>query len=171
MNVDRAKFIEEYSKKDSESLAVQLWNEKAITKNWKSRCSRLQNRVDEFMTTRIMADFLNKKNENMGRVLKEYGLMPKRLVVTYQVNDCSGCGYMGGDEEECYDCEPDKIERVGTFSFYTFDVDEDGGLTGICSDFSDESLDVLEIRDMDSGVLLWKYKDNNIENSDESQGK
>lgn len=105
---------------------------------------------------------LIQENENLGEVLQQSGIRPKRLRVVYCERDCGECDFNSGSycSSDCFDDEDDcEVKEVTeSISFYTYKID-DGYLSGIVSDFSHANYNVISVTDETTGKVFYEYKE------------
>lgn len=148
MDKDKKSKIAEWTAKGTEWCAKQLWEARKVnqrTENekqvWKRKAmhSWSQQKVDVYL--------LEAANANMANVLRENGIKPTRLRVTYISRDCDNCECKpedGYESDVCFNCGDiwngrphweEESEHIESISFYTYSINN-GYLSGITSQFN-----------------------------------
>lgn len=105
-------------------------------------------------------DEISRINENMADVLKENGIKPRKLIVTYQTTNCEKCSFYDGQfctDEFSYPDQCKYKTTTRTISFYGFSIDNDY-LEGITAEFIDVRLDLLKVIDTETNEVLYEYE-------------
>lgn len=144
-NKDKGKQIAEWTAKGAEWCAKKLYETRRT-------CDDLRGRVNCLSADKDKLSMLEDANEAMAKVMKERGVKPRLLEVTYRDDHiCDG-----------YDCENDECDfckdamRTKTMSFYTYDI-SDGWLTGITAKFEDMDYLVKKVIDLTTNRVIYEY--------------
>lgn len=163
----RKQKLEEWVGKGAEWCATQLWQtrrnlEKARRRETEARHEKwkLQAQSD------IDYHALTRANATMANVLRENGIRPTKLRITYVDADCENCEYYDRDEERCTDefggCDDDYLYKkqicTTSISFYTYLISGDR-LDGITAQFEDKHYSLIKVVDERSGDVLFELKD------------
>ena len=155
----RDQFIESMKGKGEEYLASKLFDVRAD--NIELRRDISYGRQQD-IRCHEEADRLETINRNLAMILEKNGIRPVQLRIKFTTEDCSACeyGFRSEWEWECaneddpnHDCPEKTILTSEAFYYYNIEDDE---LTGIISDFTNESYDVLEVVDERTGKTIWK---------------
>lgn len=145
MNKNKQQEIADLESKGAEWLAKTLYAERSKYADIRERCRsyRYQTHVDFD---------LSDENDNAAEVLRENGIKPIRLVVTYIANRCQDCPI-----DECYyynECTETGKRHTATMSFWSFDISENN-ISGILQNFKTFENEVISIKDRD-GFTIWE---------------
>ena len=96
----------------------------------------------------------------LENILHANGIKPIRLLVRYIAASCIGCPdyspFYNNDCPKGFECEGNFVEKVEEVALYCMNVDGDGFLQGITTEFKEASFEALEIIDANTGKTLWK---------------
>ena len=152
--------IAEYIQKGVEWCANKYYIADEYNKKAKKELARLRSQVG----TRYDFWAVKKANENMQKVLIDYGARPVHLTIKYVEPNCKTCPYgttkNNGEDWEC-------LEEYGTYEcpmkggamsigFWTYSVDDDG-FEGITSEFITENFDAVKVINDATGDVIYEY--------------
>ena len=159
----REQYLESMKGKGEEYLASRLFDALADIRTMRQELSRKRQEETKYYEEYVS---VYKVNQNLAIVLEKNGVRPVPLRIRYTTEDCSACDYAyrdpydynmewqcGNEDNPNYDCPEKTILTSATF--YTYYI-EDDELSGIISDFTNESYDVLEVVDERTGKTIWK---------------
>lgn len=154
----KEKFIEKHKGKSPEELSELLYKAEQKIADYKEIALGLRRSIKSCEKRK---ELLESQNMNMATVLKENGIRPHQLLITYEddkvINEscCCECG-----ETVCEECDNfiTNVKSTESMAFYTVSI-TDGDLDGITADFRRENFQVLVVDDWETGVRIWdKFK-------------
>ena len=108
---------------------------------------------------------IQKANENMRKVLEEYGARPVHLTIKYKECNCEMCPYNDDvcDEDMTWDCfytrQNDECPMTGgvdSLGFWTYFVNDDDGFEGISSTFETKHYDAVKVINDATGDVIYE---------------
>lgn len=164
MNIDRKNKIDEWKAKGLEWCTTQLWNAKQEIKKDANYIENLQRKLRDCEADCEKSYFIVKNaNDNLMQILKDYGIRPTRLTVTFEEKNCEHCNkdrYQCEEESVYYweDICDNKVRFVKEISFYVYEIADDY-LSGINALFEDVEYDLLKVVNSSTGEVLYEYKE------------
>lgn len=161
--IDKQKFIANALKRLPEKVAEDWWKTRKLLDMQNDDLRRLERYRAESVV-------VHKVNMNLEEILKENGIKPIPLVVTFKTKECRNCD-LDGYDLDCSTCRPGIIHPTETMSFFSFSVDEES-LYGINAELEKINLKAISVVDRRTGRVLWERKDDDDEEEEgEEQSK
>ena len=165
--------IAEYIQKGVEWCANKYYIADERNKKANKELVRLRSQVG----TRNEFYAIKKANENMQKVLEEYGVRPVHLTIKYKERNCEMCQYHDEvcDEGTSWDCyytskndECPMTGGVASVGFWTYSVNDHDGFNGISSIFETKNYDAVKVTNDATGDVIYEYGEfENDEDDDE----
>lgn len=170
--VERAEKIKHWLGMGPESMAAQMWILYQQREKYKN-----MGRSNLYAQARMYAKNMLKtgayktveeQNKCLAEILQANGIRPKMLEISYTTNNCEQCAKYNALEDECcgyidVDCEYKSVTE--TIAFYVYKID-DGTISGITNNFERIGLDAIEIREFETGRLIYRYEEEDEEEED-----
>lgn len=108
---------------------------------------------------------IQEANENMRKVLEEYGARPVHLTIKYKERNCEKCQYYDDvcDEDTSWDCfytsandECPMTGGVDSLGFWTYSVNDDDGFEGISTTFETKKYDAVKVINDVTGDVIYE---------------
>ena len=162
----RSEVMPEWEAKGTKWLAEQLWSAKKATERAKENARSYERAYHKELAKDREVYALRDANRLMATVLRDNGIKPTRLRVTYIDCDCLNCpGYGGEDGEwDCLGCgetyngetirqtEAKFIESIG---FYTYRI-RGNEMEGINAVFEKKEYEVIKVVDEKTGEVIYQ---------------
>ena len=109
---------------------------------------------------------IQEANENMRKVLEEYGARPVHLTIKYKECNCEICPYNDDvcDEDAQWDCfytmQNDECPMTGgvdSLGFWTYSVNDDDGFEGISTTFETKNYNAVKVTNDATGDVIYEY--------------
>lgn len=171
-NTERAEKIKHWLELGPESMAAQMWVLYKQREEYREAAKRnlyaqVQANASKMLKTGAYKT-LKEQNECLAEILQTNGIRPKMLEISYIANNCEKCAEYNAAEDACcgfvdVDCRYKNITE--TIAFYAYKID-DGLISGITKDFERIGIDAIEIREFETGRLIYKYEEEDEERED-----
>lgn len=151
--------FEKWKKKGIEWCLERLWVARNENKDARKNVSEAYHKISQLRAENDIGFYVMKRaNELMAKVLKEHGIFPTKLRLTFIEKDCELWQSEGWCENWCEDCGIEPKTYIKEMSFYTYSIEENV-LCGITADFKEKQYDLLKAVDVKTGEVIGEWND------------